>query len=385
MSIDELLAAGRYAQIPRGDDPHALAVWAFARFHLAPDQESAQAAEQAHQAGELLGTFICLLSQRCGAGVRHDEAVMDRLNFQLRTRLEAIASPSGLELYMLSQCRPGNEAGIVQFAHPSEGPAFYRAAAQERWKRLRQAAELGVAQACAEMGYAFQHQNDFPQAYQWFRRAGDQGLGEGKRGAGFLTGRGQGVKQDPIAEAALAREAAEVGDAFAMINLAVLYYRGVGVPGSSENARQWLDRAAETGHWGGLLEKGHALFLGNYDYPIDEALGKEFLRRAVRTGHSDLLLRLARYYAEGSGVRRDIHASIRFAEAAFRQGNRDGARALSAIYQQRFDDLAPNKELSQFWAIQAKTDMAYAVGPALADSPLLQRIQAIDPFSVAVE
>jgi TPR repeat protein len=384
MTTDQLLAAGRYAEVSPGDDAHSRAAWAFARYHLVSGREAAQAAQLAHEQGEALGTFVLLLCQRSGAGVLHDEAVMDRLNYQLRTRLETIASPSPLELYVLSLCVAGNEAGLIESAL-DELPKLHQRAAQQRWQRLHQSAELDFAQACSDVAGTYQRQNDLAQAYQWFRRAGDLGLAEGKRGASFLMGHGAGVPRDPVAEVALAREAAEAGDAFAMINVASYHERGSGMSRDPETARSWIDRAAATGHWMGLQEKGLALLVGHYGYPIDEAQGKHLMEQAARTGFSDALLGQARFYAQGTGVKRDVRLSIRFAEGAFRQGNRLAARGLSEIYRTGAPGVPANEELARFWLIQTKADHAFAVGPTLDESPLLQRIAAIDPFSLVVE
>jgi TPR repeat protein len=374
---------GRYAQIPEYTDPPGQAAWAFARYHLAPNRKVGEAALEAHQAGVPLGTFVLLLCHRSGAGVLHDEATADRLNYELRTRLEQLDKPSSLELFMHSNCLAGDERGIVEHTL-AEGLSWKKSELERRIQR-QQAADAGFAQACAEVAGDYQKQGKTEEAFRWFRTAAALGLAEGMRGAGFLL-TGRPVTDEHTRNGVdFTRQGAEAGDAFAMINLAVFHARGLVVPRSTEQAQGWLDRAAATGHWAGLIEKGTALLRGSYEYPVSEAEGKRLLQEAVQTGHSDLLWRLARFYGEGFGLRKNLELSIRFAEAAFRQGNREAAKGLAGLYHRGYESIAPNEELARFWTIQSRVDTAFAMGPKLEDSPLLQRLWAIDPFALQVE
>jgi TPR repeat protein len=384
MANELLVMLGRYAEVPRTEDPAGLALWAFAQFHLAPNREVAEAAQRAHDAGEALGTFVCLLCQREGAGVLHDEATMDRFNYQLRTRLEAMPSHGPFEKYMLSKLLPGDEHGIVETS-VAEARTWQGQAAQRRWQFLCQAADVSFAQAIADIGRAYQQQNDFARAFQCFRLAGNLGLAEGKRGAGWLMGRGEGVEKDAAGEAALNHEAANAGDVFARLNLGVFYFKGIGVPKDEVQARQWIDRAAETGHWAGFDEKGRALLSGEYGYAIDETEGKRLLQQGVQTGHSAYLLRVANFYLQGFCLRQDTKLAIRFGEAAFRQGNREAARGLSIIYHNGIGGIPSDEETSQFWTVQSQAHSAFSMGPAFASSPIWERLRAIDPFALVVE
>lgn len=383
-SVDELLYLGRYSQIPRGREPRGQAAWAFARYHLAPNREVGEAARQAHLAGEPLGTFVLLLCHRSGAGVLHDEPTADRLNYELRTHLERRDQPTALELYMHGHCLDGDERGIVEHAL-DEGLSWKERELERRWQQRRRAAEVGVAQACAELASDYQRAGNTEEAFRWFRTAATLGLAEGMRGAGFLITNRPFTDEHTPAGVEFARQAAAAGDAFAMINLTVFHERGLVVERSSERARHWLDRAAAVGHWAGLLEKGLAVLRGSYAYPVNEVEGKQLLQEAVLTGHAETLWRLACFYREGIGVEPNPELSIRFAEASFRQGNREAAVGLAGLYERGCEGVAKDEELSRFWAIQSRVDTAFSLGPELEDSDLLQRIHAIDPFALRVE
>jgi TPR repeat protein len=319
-----------------------------------------------------------------GAGVLHDEATADRLNYELRTHLERRDDPSALELYMHSHCLAGDERGVVEHTL-AEGLAWKKSELERRRRQRQQAADAGFAQACAEVAGDYQRAGDTQQAFRWFVSAAALGLAEGMRGAGFLITNRTVTDEHTPQGVDFARRAAEAGDAFAMINMAVFHERGLVVEQSLEQARRWLGRAAATGHWAGLLEEGVALLRGAYGYPVDEAEGKRLLQEAVRTGHADLLWRLARFYGEGFGVRQDLRLSVRFAEAAFRQGNREAAAGLAGLYSRGYGAVARDEELSAFWTIQSRVDTAFCVGPKPEDSALLRRLRAIDPFALRVE
>src|SRR5262249_13169847 len=153
-----LLVAGRYAEVPaaREGDAHGQAAWAFARYHLAPNKAVATAARQAHESGDDLGTFVLMLCQRTGAGLRRDRAGVTRLNFRLRTKLEKKEAPSPLELYMLSQCHGGDEDGRTRNKEAEKVFVEMERARKLARERLQKAAERGVAQACQDLALALE-------------------------------------------------------------------------------------------------------------------------------------------------------------------------------------------------------------------------------------
>src|SRR5205807_9945819 len=112
-TLEELVTAGRYAEVPapKKDEARAHAMWAFAQYHLAPGRAVAKAAEFADKNGDDLGTFVLMLCHRSGVGILRDRAAVLALNFDLRTKLEKKVTPTPLELYMLSRCQEGDRMG----------------------------------------------------------------------------------------------------------------------------------------------------------------------------------------------------------------------------------------------------------------------------------
>src|SRR5262249_19819570 len=228
LSPDELLLRGHYHLIPPGKDKHGKAVWAFARYHLAPAGDVYDSAAEAHQQGDLLGTFVVILCHRDGIGVRRDEKLMWKLHYVIRQQLEKKKDPSPVELYLLAQTEPVNEEGVVKLPDKVNYKDYKEGQDKQKQERLEQAANGGFAEACATPAQQSQHQKDYPKALAWFEKAGESGLASGLRGKGFLLMTGQGVPKDAKAAFAAGNEAAKRGDAFAMLNVAAYHDRGWG-------------------------------------------------------------------------------------------------------------------------------------------------------------
>ena len=115
-NVDEIVLQGRYLEVPRptaGADAHARAVWAFARYHLACDREVAAAASSAHEAGEVLGSYVLLECLRHGDGIRRDPARLAKLNHALHQRLSAKEKLTAFELLTLAATTPAKDRKSV--------------------------------------------------------------------------------------------------------------------------------------------------------------------------------------------------------------------------------------------------------------------------------
>ncbi len=384
-NVDQLLHGGRYSQIPfpKEDDAHAHAAWAFAQYYLAPGKTVAKSAQLAHEKGDSLGSFVLMMCHRTGSGLRRNRGEVHRLNFDLRTKLEKLPKPSSLELYMLSQCGPGDETGKLR--NPDAGRLFadlnrHRELSAER---LQKSADLGFAQACQEVALS---QDDPAAAHKWHRKAAELGLAEGLRYAGIQMMLGAGVEADATKGLELSRRAAERGDAYAMINLVVFYDQGKGVKKDPDQAQRWLDAAAQSGHWYGSIEKGFALLAGNYGSKMDHQQGLQVLQNAVESGHGDALMFIAKAYAKGFGLKKDGKMAVRFAEAAYRQGNAEAASVLAFLYSEGLGEVKADKELAGFWGREAsKPGFGLDLMQEKAKEEFLKRMDAIDPFALTVE
>jgi TPR repeat protein len=380
---DELLLAGRYLEIPPGSDAHGKALWAFAQFHLAPSGKVYDAAWEAHQKGEVLGTFIAWQCQKEGVGARRDEKLMWKLHFDLRTRLEMKKDPTRLESYILAQLDPADAEGVLKVPENTTYKEFESKNKKLKRERLEQAASAGCGQACDQLAKEFQDAEDYKQAFLWYDKACELGHPGGMRSKGFLLMEGLGAAKDVPAAFALGVRAAEAGDAFAMINVAVYYDRGLGTEKDQKKAQAWLDKAAASGHWAGRLERGMAHFKGMYGLAIDPKAGEEDWRQGHALRHRAMLDYLARFYAQGIGVAEDGKRAAHFAEAAFVQGSSRAARVLAYLHGEGVGGLDKNEKLKDYWSIQADPNLAFTLGEGLAKMypELTDRLKQIDPWA----
>jgi TPR repeat protein len=379
LADDELLAAGRYSEIPapRKNDAHGHALWAFARFYLCPDKTVADAASLAHQKGDDLGTYVWKICNSAGVGVIRNPQESARLNYELRQGLLKKAKPSPLELYRLSRCPPGERTGVFS----ATGPEEVEREKQASTARLKKAAELGFAQAYADLAEA---ETDPAKSFAWYRKAANLGLAEGKRYVGIDLMLGTGVAKDPVNGYAATLEAARRGDVYAMINLTVFHQRGMGVKRDDAAAQRWLRAAAASGHWYGHLEHGMAQLTGDYGTVIDPKGGRAALQKAVDTGNAEALQSVAVAYWKGEGLAQDGARAARFALAANRQGSMAAATILTRLYSGGLGQLQPDAQRARIWQRAGAW-----IGLRLlsdADRAQLQSwLKEVDPFAMKVE
>jgi TPR repeat protein len=383
LTQDELLRRGRYQEVAAGNDSEAKARWAFARHHLAPSGKVYDAAWEAHQQGEILGTFVAWQCQKEGIGARHDEKLMWRLHFELRTRLEKVKEPTPLESFLLAHLDPVDAEGVMKLPEKMTLQEFEAANKKRKRERLEQSARAGFAQACDQLAKELQDEEDLERALFWYDKGCELGHAGCLRSRGFLLMVGRGADKDAKAAYALAARAAAGGDAFAMINLAVYHDRGWGTEQDRDRARAWLDRAAESGHWVGRIERGMARFKGLYGVAIDAKGGEDDWRQAHALRHREVLDYLARFYAKGAGVGEDGKRAAHFAEAAFVQGSPNAARVLAYLHGEGVGGLDKDEKLKEFWSIQANPNFAYTLGAGLekAHPELTKRLKKLDPWA----
>jgi hypothetical protein len=110
------------------------------------------------------------------------------------------------------------------------------------------AADAGLAQAQAKLGYIYDQSNDDEKAVYWYRAAAAQQLPDGEFGLGEMYAKGEGVDQDYDLAIEMYMRAAVGGHAQARRVLANAYeYGTLGRETSEAEALRWLMLAAESG------------------------------------------------------------------------------------------------------------------------------------------
>ena len=113
--------------------------------------------------------------------------------------------------------------------------------------------QSGQRLAQNHLGQAFHNgegvPQDFAQAFEWYRKAAEQGHGQAQTNLGFMYQNGESVARDPGQAVQWWRKAAAQGSASALYNLAVAYHNGDGVMEDYVEAYKWVviaeDHASE--------------------------------------------------------------------------------------------------------------------------------------------
>ncbi len=383
-SAEELVLAGKYPQVPKGADAHGQALWAFARYYLAPNKDMYDAAWAAHQKGDALGSFLVMLCHQEGRAVRYDEALMFKLNFALRSQLSKKEKPNAIECYILSHTNAADAEGVLDLTKVEKVDEFKKAEAKKQRDWMRQAWDQGFVQAGYELARKHQKKKEYKEAFDWFDKTAAKGLAAGFRSKGFFLIEGLGVDKDIDKGFAATHEGAKGGDVFAMASMGFYYGTGLGTKEDEKQSKAWIEKAALTGHWMGYLEIAQLQLVGKHGFVVDKKLAMHNLQRALKTRNRDVLEVLTQWYALGRGVEVDGNKAIKYGEAAFVQGSENAAVALHAIYKEGIGGVAKNEKLAQYWGIQANPNFAFAMAKGLeAQHPeLTKHLKNLDPWSV---
>lgn len=116
---------------------------------------------------------------------------------------------------------------------------------------------------------------------------------------------GDGRKVDWGKAASWMRKAAEQGNMMAEYGLGAFYKYGRGLPKDKAKAAEWIGKAAEAGLADAQVEYGIILFRGE-GIPVDKARGADFIRRSADQRNPVAQDRLARLYAYGVVVQKNL-------------------------------------------------------------------------------
>src|SRR5262249_23506626 len=120
-----------------------------------------------------------------------------------------------------------------------------RLSPQERFEKMREAAEQGDARAQARLALAYRTGGGVATAgNRWLERAVEQGDPDAEMYLGYSLVHGEGYRKDPVRGVELLRRAAERGHAGAQNYLAEAYRDGLGVAPDGAKAAEWYRKSA---------------------------------------------------------------------------------------------------------------------------------------------
>lgn len=142
-------------------------------------------------------------------------------------------------------------------------------------------------------GLAKSHDGQLEEAASLFRQAAELGNTEAMVELGESYRSGEGVTQDETKALSWFRRAAEAGNSFGMVSLGAMYLLGVdGADPDDDEAAQWFRKAADLENPAGLFDLGQMYESGSGVYKsMDRA--KDLYERSARLGNEEARKRLA--------------------------------------------------------------------------------------------
>ena len=127
----------------------------------------------------------------------------------------------------------------------------------------------------------------------------------------YLLG-ADGVEKDPVEAAAVAKIAADRGDAKALCNYGSFLMDGTGVAKDEAAALDYWRRSAALDFAPAINKVGLCLLMGLCGAQKDLVLAEKYLRVAADAGEADSMFHLAMMYGQGIGVEKNEVLSNRY-------------------------------------------------------------------------
>mmetsp|Transcript_58427 Transcript_58427/g.139372 ORF Transcript_58427/g.139372 Transcript_58427/m.139372 type:complete len:571 (-) Transcript_58427:108-1820(-) len=228
--------------------------------------------------------------------------------YRLGARAEAEGDRAAAEQWHRQAAEGGHWMAMTLLSRllvAARGPADEEA---QNW--VRQAAELGWAEALVDDGDLRMQTGDVTGALTSYQKAADQKHPAGLHRVAMAHLRGQGTPQDPQTAEHLLQQSASLGWADAQYALALSFSK------NAEEQVEWLEAAASLGHPAAANSLAIvASKLGRHE----EA--RRWLQFAAERGHAKAMANLSLYLARGVGGEVDEDGAARWAaEAARRSG-----------------------------------------------------------------
>lgn len=219
-------------------------------------------------------------------------------------------------------------------------------AAAAELERLAKAGDTEAQASLAELYFVGRGVGrDQNAAIDWFRRAAEGGHVAAQVHLGMI----QAQMQDFEQSARWFEKAAEQGDAEGMTNLAILYFRGLGVEQDRARGFDWLTKAAVQGDPANQLQLG-MLYMDGAGGEPDVDNGLKWIRRAAEQGFVEAEVRLGAMHAAGEGVAKDpVRAYMWYYRAAMLGTEQVAGQLTELARGMTAEQIAKAKRLADAW------------------------------------
>jgi TPR repeat protein len=172
-----------------------------------------------------------------------------------------------------------------------------------------------------ESAEALRHSGQPAQAIPLFRQAASLGNADAMVQLAQMLRSGEGISENSAEAFTWFQKAADKGNVSAMVFLAALYAQGRGVSRDDAKAAEWFQKAAGAGDGAAMDALGRLYTIGRGVSTKDPVEAARWYRKAAKSGNPDGMEHLAGAYESGAGVARDIDEAIRWHSRAASAGN----------------------------------------------------------------
>ncbi|MBD3663160.1 tetratricopeptide repeat protein [Sulfitobacter aestuariivivens] len=227
---------------------------------------------------------------------------------------------------------------------------------------LLPAAEAGNPVAQNVLGVSYEDGMGLPvdpqAAYDWYKRAADQGMGKAMHNLGHLKWKGAGpVAADPEEARAWFTQAIAAGYGPAHANLGLMWNEGIGGPEDPERAVEIYRAGLAAGDAHSANNLGDLLRLGR-GVAEDLDAARAMFARAGRMGLPNGLNNLGALYEIGSGVPVDYDTAFALYSASMKQGYGFAAFNIAELIEaELFSEYGPVDAYAHcLWALERVSD-----------------------------
>jgi TPR repeat protein len=236
-------------------------------------------------------------------------------------------------------CKPDSSENIEEFFNMGnrykEGEGVEKNL-EQAFEFFRKAAEQGHLSAQRELGLCYLdgvgiEKNDVL-AVEWIRKVAEKGFAPAQRTYGYCFYKGKGVERDLNKSIYWYRKAAEQEDAVAQRVLGVRYREGDGVEANSFKAVYWFKKAAEQDDIVAMSNLG-CHYVEGWGIKKDAINAMYWLTKAAERGHIWTQKYLGNLYEYGSElVEENIFLAIDWYKKAADQGDEEAVAKINNIY-----------------------------------------------------
>ena len=246
---------------------------------------------------------------------------------------------------------------------------------QKALKNLESLAQRGDAEAQFVYANILLEMNDIKEALLWYRKSAKQGFALAQYKLAIMFYKGIGVPENKTIALSWFRKSAKQGVALAQYNLGIMFYNGDGVPEDKKQAVELLRQAAEKGISSAQYHSGSILYVGVNGVLQNKKEAASLYRQAAEAGHANAQHNLAVMLFKGDGIPRDKEQAVDWYRKAAEQGIMEAQLNLALIMR---DNMRNNKKDSNsrieavHWfrqaAKQGSVEAQYELGLILLNS-----------------